>query len=1398
MSAGALHLNRIEPLSKENFETWKMQVEALLTKHDLWEYVSGTKEKPAVVTGSEEVVTANTKARAEWTIADKKAKSDLILSIHPTELQHVRGCDTSHQVWLKLESVFASKGPARKATLLKQLTLQKLEEGGDVRDHLSKFFDAVDKLGGMDVDVHKDLMSILLLYSLPASYENFRCAIESRDELPSAEILKVKIIEESEVRRQTSTIEIAGALAAGNHRTHRQPINKKNFSNHKSPTKFKWKCYSCGKKGHMSKDCKSIPSNMHGENSKPSANNVTDDTYAAFMAQREERGAEDVMSRPWILDSGATRHLCADRETFERLDESTSGSINLANNASSSVQGKGDVRVSIADGTDLRWVKFQNTLFVPELRSNLVSVAKITDKDHLVLFDRASATVLTRSGQTVMTATRRGDLYYVTENCNMAGIAESKINTRVKEWHERMGHLNAQDLLKIVTRGTEEKLTMNDMKCLTQCEVCLRGKMTTLPFPTSERQSQEILELVHTDVMGPFRVQAANGAKFVVTFVDDYSRWTEIFFLKQKSGVLEAFKLYQAQIERQTGKKIKCVQSDNGKEYDNTELNSLLERQGVARRFTVVRTPQQNGVAERLNRTLLDMTRCLLIQSGLPVSFWGEAMATASHIRNRCPSSSLKGVTPYEKLKNGRIDLTYLKTFGSQVYVLNKDPAKGKFADRSIKGIFVGYPRETKGYRVWLPEARKFVVARDVKFLDAIPEKYLHGKDEIVLLERNPENNGGNTEPKAVLKNQTFEDTPLKSQPKSPQRLGSPRNPSSTLTESDGDSSYGTPGKIQEDSPVSVQSERRGPGRPRLLRTGSRGRPRKLFSTRRRTEVDENDKPEIQINDGDDDVFANVAEVSIEEAMQSPESYEWKRAIQSEVESLVKNDTWEVVKSPESQHKVGSRIVLTNKCSADGSIERRKARIVAKGYSQRYGVDYYQTFAPVARMESVRMLLALAAEFSMEVRQFDVVTAYLNGKLEECVYMQFPLMLPEMLELIINDNQVNEDVRARASNMLMEIKQGANVCRLRKGIYGLKQAGRLWHARLSKKLKSIGLESTKGEPCMYHAHRDGNLLLLVIYVDDILMASTDSGWVDEVKEKLLEEFEIKDLGLAKHCLGLEINQGEDFITVTQSGYIQNILDTFGMNECNPISTPAEVQTKGIGINLKSGKEGKWPYRELIGSLMYLAIGTRPDIANTVSRLSQHTNDPGNQHWKDAKRLLRYLAGTKHLALKYTKTGDLLFGYSDADWGGCTSDRRSYTGYSFFMGGAAITWKSQKQRTVALSSTEAEYVSMSEATKEVLHLRSLLLELGLGEFIPITLYTDNRGAQQLASNSVYHARTKHIDIRHHFIREAIENELITIIHVPTDQMTSDILTKPLPRKTHWRCTIDLGLVDLSDC
>jgi hypothetical protein len=534
-----------------------------------------------------------------------------------------------------------------------------------------------------------------------------------------------------------------------------------------------------------------------------------------------------------------------------------------------------------------------------------------------------------------------------------------------------------------------------------------------------------------------------------------------------------------------------------------------------------------------------------------------------------------------------------------------------------------------------------------------------------------------------------------------------------------------------------------------------------------------------------------ASEIPFSEAIHGADKAEWKDAILSEIKSLVINDTWDVVDKPDHAKVVGCRTVLRNKYAADGTLGRRKARIVAKGFTQRPGIDFHDTFAPVARLSSLRLLVALAAKYNLKISQLDVTSAYLNGKIDTEVFMEKPALLQEMLQRIINEEEDDHTLVKKARVMLRDLQGENKISRPRKALYGLRQAGRQWNYEIDKTMKRAGLVPTNADPCVYVDKNTRTFVL--IYVDDILIISGNQERERQIKDVLSKAFRIKDFGLAKYCLGIQIEQNENEICLSQAGYIREILKRYRMEDCKPVLTPLAVGSKVSELHSKDDNEDtNFPFRELIGALMYVAVGTRPDVSHAVSVLSQFSNCYHKKHCTAAKRVLRYLKGTIDKKLIYRKNQDNLTCYVDADWANCEIDRRSYTGSTFILSGAAFSWESRKQRTVALSSTEAEYMALSDASKEAVFLIGYLKELGFQSLANVVVFNDNQGAGKLTENSVYHARSKHIDVRYHFIRDAVKKHPIKILYLPTEKMIADVLTKALPKENHNRCILGLGL------
>ncbi|KMQ86248.1 retrovirus-related pol polyprotein from transposon tnt 1-94 [Lasius niger] len=464
---------------------------------------------------------------------------------------------------------------------------------------------------------------------------------------------------------------------------------------------------------------------------------------------------------------------------------------------------------------------------------------------------------------------------------------------------------------------------------------------------------------------------------------------------------------------------------------------------------------------------------------------------------------------------------------------------------------------------------------------------------------------------------------------------------------------------------------------------------------------------------------------------------------------------------------------------------------MAKGYAQQYGKDFHETYAPVARLASIRSTIAFAAKSGMHIRQYDVATAYLNGELDEEVHMEVPDRMEEILEHIVRTEGNKNQVAIKATAMLNGLATGDKVCLMNKALYGLKQAGRAWNKRLDRELRALGAKPTNRDPCVYVRHRK-EILIIIIYVDDMLVMCRDPEEITRFGREMANLFEVKDLGDLKRCLGMDFSRSDEGIFVNQRTYIKDILLRFRMSDCNAVSTPLDIGMKLVRGAVWSTDDGeKPPYRELVGCLLYLSLATRPDIAHAASALNQFNDCFNETHWGAAKRILRYLKGTSDQGILYSHRNDSLAGYVDANWGRSTDDRRSFTGYAFIMNGGTVAWDSRKQRTVALSTTEAEYMALSEAAKEAVHLQCFLLELGAIDAGPVKLFNDNVSAQRLAINPVFHARTKHIDIRHQFVREVVESGQVVLGHVASDEMPADVLTKAL-RPKHVRCVDLLGL------
>jgi hypothetical protein len=479
----------------------------------------------------------------------------------------------------------------------------------------------------------------------------------------------------------------------------------------------------------------------------------------------------------------------------------------------------------------------------------------------------------------------------------------------------------------------------------------------------------------------------------------------------------------------------------------------------------------------------------------------------------------------------------------------------------------------------------------------------------------------------------------------------------------------------------------------------------------------------------------------------------WRAAMEEELAALYQNETWKLVPRTPKMNVIGSKWVFKSKLKPDGSLDRLKARLVAKGYHQIDGVDYTETFSPVIKPGTIRMIITVALVQKWPIQQLDVKNAFLHGLISEDLYMQQP---PGMA-----DSQ-----------------HPTHVCKLQRALYGLKQAPRAWFDRFSAFLLKYGFFCSLSDPSLFVLHSDYGSLILLLYVDDMLLTGSTPALVSNFIMVLSSEFAMKDLGPIHHFLGMEITPTTSGLHLSRSHYALTILERSNMVDCKPMSTPLEAKTK-ISSNDILMEDPSY-YRGIVGALQYLTL-TRPDLSFSVNYVSQFMHAPTMTHLKMVRRILRYVKGTIEMGLHFSSHTTLdLFAFSDADWAGCTTTRRSTTGYCTFLGGNLISWYAKKQHTISRSSTEAEYRAMANTTAELTWLAFILKDLCITLSSPSILYCDNLSALHMTVNPVFHARSKHIELDYHFVRERVARGLLVTQHISSVNQVANLFTKPMSK------------------
>ena len=508
--------------------------------------------------------------------------------------------------------------------------------------------------------------------------------------------------------------------------------------------------------------------------------------------------------------------------------------------------------------------------------------------------------------------------------------------------------------------------------------------------------------------------------------------------------------------------------------------------------------------------------------------------------------------------------------------------------------------------------------------------------------------------------------------------------------------------------------------------------------------------------------------------MQDEAKVKWELAMKEEMDSLKQNKTWDLVKLPAGKKALFNKWVYKMKNEADGT-KRYKARLVVKGYAQKEGIDFQEIFFPVVKMTSIRVILSMVAVEDLHLEQLDVKTAFLHGDLEEELYMHQP-----------------EGFQVKGKEDM--------VCRLKKSLYGLKQAPRQWYLKFDSFMLEKGFTRCQSDHCVYYQRFVNNeFIVLSLYVDDMLVAGSSMRKIEELKKLMAKKFSMKDLGEAKQILGMRIKRDrkQRKLWLSQEDYVEKVLKRFNMENAKAVSTPLAAHFKLSKQLCPTTQEARdemirVPYASAVGSLMYAMVCTRPDIVQAMGAVSRYMQNPGKEHWNAVKWILRYLRGTSTYSLCYEGDSLQVQGFVDADHSGDRDSGRSTTGYVFTVGNTAVSWVSQLQKIVALSTTEAEYVAITEASKEMIWLQRLMEELGKKHNCN-TLWSDSQSAVHLARNPAFHARTKHIQLRYHFIRSALDEEWLKLEKIDGAKNPADMFTKVVSRDKLSFCC---NLVNLS--
>ncbi|KAJ9559825.1 hypothetical protein OSB04_004985 [Centaurea solstitialis] len=1273
------HAEKPEKFFGLHFKRWQQKMFFYLTTLNLARYLS--EDVPQVPEGQTDIHVVS--AIEAWKHSDFLCRNYVLNGLVDALYNVYSASNTSKELWQSLEKKYKTEDAGSKKFVVARFLEFKMNDSKTVMSQVQELQVMLHDINAEGMIVSEPFQVAAIIEKLPPAWMDFKNYLKHKRKEMSVEDLVVRLrIEEDNKIAQKRSFGSNGAKANVVEHGQASRTNKTRCMKGREPKmargynmgprggimkkRFQGNCYNCDKPGHRALNCR-LPKREKTKQANFVDDIARDVSVLNLTAMISEVNLVGSNPREWWIDTGATRHVCSDKEMFHGFKTAEDGEkLFMGNSATADIKGSGKIVLKMTSGKDLT---LNDVLYVPEIRKNLVSGWLLNKHGFRLVFE-SDKFVLTKMGVFV------GKGYAVN---GMFKLNVMAVKPSVNEINKSSAYL------------LESSYTWHDM-----CQTCVEAKLTRTSFRSIERSTNP-LDMIDTDVCDMKSNPSRGGNKFFITFIDDCTKYCYVYLLKSKDEAIEKFVLYKNEVENQHNKRIKVLRSDRGGEYVSP-FAEFCGNNGIRHEFTAPYSPQQNGIAERKNRTLKEMMNAMLLSSGLPPFMWGEAVLSANYILNKVPRKKLDK-TPYELWMGRKPSYKYLRVWGCLAKVVAPPPKAVKIGPKTVDCIFIGYAQNSSAHRFLVHES-------------SIPDIHKN----TIMESRNAS---------------FFEDV------------------FPCLNKEDASALRITPSERNEDHIEEKEEEEE-----IEPRRSKRARVEKTFGPDFYTYMVEREPQTFQ------------------EAVTSSEGPQWKEAIKSEMDSILQNHTWELVDLPAGCKPLGHRWIFKRKMKADGTIDKYKARLVIKGYNQREGLDYFDTYSPVTRLTSIRLVLAIASLRNLEVHQMDVKTAFLNGDLEEEIYMEQP-------EGYVAPGQERK------------------VCKLVKSLYGLKQAPKQWHQKFDHVMLECGFKINECDKCVYVKDTEVGYVILCLYVDDMLIIGSNDKMVKSTKNMLKARFDMKDMGLANVILGIQISRTQNGLALSQAHYVDKILEKFNADDTAVARTPIDTshhlsKNRGEGV-------AQVEYSRIIGSLMYLMSCTRPDLAFAVSRLSRYTSNPSSEHWKSIIRVLRYLRYTRDYGLHYSRYPAVIEGFSDANWISDIKDSKSTSGYVFTLGGASISWKLSKQTVIARSTMESEFIALDKCGEEAEWLKQFLEDIPRWEkpVSAICIHCDSQSAIGRAQSAMYNGKSRHIRRRHNTIRQLLSTGVISIDYVRSKDNIADPLTKGLNRELVSKTSRGMGLKPLNE-